>query len=89
MSKRISLVSSDCTRPTIVFGNSASISNVLSGFALFLSQSVEDTLVTVPDDISGQYRMKATYDRMASEVNVPLERLKRDVTLKPSIHVSP
>jgi hypothetical protein len=49
--------------------------------SLFLSQSVEDTLATVPDDISGQYRMKATYERMASEVDIPLERMKRDVTL--------
>jgi len=49
--------------------------------SLFLSQSVEDTLATVPDDISGQYRMKATYERMASEVDIPLDRIKRDVTL--------
>lgn len=49
--------------------------------SLFLCQSVEDTLATIPDDISGQYRMKATYERMASEVDIPLERVKRDVRL--------
>jgi len=41
--------------------------------SLFLSQIVEDALATVPDDSSGQYKIKATYERMASEAGVSID----------------
>lgn len=49
--------------------------------SLFLSQSVEDTLATVPDDINGQYKFKAAYQRMANDAGIPVDKIKRDVRL--------